>query len=88
MMELNPMVFMYAKDSRGTELNGDTLTVEFPASQESKMNGLGAARNLTIAKEAVESVRPGTELRFRLAELMNANEEKLRELFGSSLTIK
>ena len=88
MMELNPMVFMYAKDSRGTELVGDLLTVEFPASQESKMNGLNAARNLQVAKEAIEAVRPGTELRFRLAQLLNANEEKLKELFGSSLTIK
>ena len=66
---------------------GDTLTVEFPAAQESKLNGLTAARNLKIAKDAIEAVRPGTELSFRLAQLQNANEEKLKELFGSSLTI-
>ena len=79
---------MYAKDTRGAALNGDVLVVEFPASQESKLNGLNAARNLKIAKDAIETVRPGTELSFRLAALLNENEEKLKELFGSSLTIK
>ncbi len=87
-MELNPMVFMYTRDTRGTALNGNVLTVEFPASQESKMNGLQSARNLKIAKDAIDAVRPNTELAFRLAKLQNANEEKLKELFGSSLTIK
>ena len=87
-MEMNPMVYMYAKDTRGAALNGDVLVVEFPASQESKLNGLNAARNLKIAKDAIETVRPGTELSFRLAALLNENEEKLKELFGSSLTIK
>lgn len=86
-LELNPMVFMYAKDTRGVQLSGDVLTVEFPASQESKLNGITAARNLQTVKTAIESVRPGTELHFRLAQLMNENEEKLKELFGSSLTI-
>ena len=81
------MVFMYAKDTRGVQLSGDVLTVEFPASQESKLNGITAARNLQTVKTAIESVRPGTELHFRLAQLMNENEEKLKELFGSSLTI-
>ena len=82
------MVYMYTKDTRGVQLSGDMLTVEFPASQESKLNGLQAARNIRIAKDAIEAVRPGTELNFRLAQLMNENEEKLKELFGSSLTIK
>ena len=86
-LELNPMVFMYAKDTRGVQFSGDVLTVEFPASQESKLNGITAARNLQTVKTAIESVRPGTELHFRLAQLMNENEEKLKELFGSSLTI-
>ena len=87
-MELNPMVYMYAKDTRGAAMNGNVLIVEFPASQESKMNGMSAARNLKVAKDAVEAVCPGTELSFRLAQLMNEDEEKLKELFGSSLTIK
>ena len=86
-MELNPMVYMYAKDTRGTDLSDGVLTVEFPATQESKMNGLSAARNLVVAKTALAAVRPDTELRFRLAALANKNEEKLKELFGSSLTI-
>ena len=86
-MELNPMVYFYVKDTRGTALEGDTITVEFPAAQESSMNGMRAARNLKIAKDAIEAVRPGTELALRLAKLMNENEEKLKELFGSSLTI-
>ena len=86
-LELNPMVFMYARDTRGVQISGDVLTVEFPASQESKLNGITAARNLQTVKTAIESVRPGTELHFRLAQLMNENEEKLKELFGSSLTI-
>ena len=87
MMELNPMVYMYAKDTSGVELKNDSLTVEFPAAQESKMNGLNVARNLKVAQDAIESVRPGTQLLFRLAKLQNKNEEKLKELFGSSLTI-
>ncbi|MBQ6235113.1 MAG: DNA polymerase III subunit gamma/tau [Clostridia bacterium] len=87
-MELNPMVYFYVKDTRGAALEGDTLTVEFPATQESSMNGMRAERNLKIAKSAIEAVRPGTSLVFRLAALMDKNEEKLKELFGSSLTIK
>ena len=87
-MELNPMVYFYVKDTRGAALDGDTLTVEFPATQESSMNGMRAERNLKIAKSAIEAVRPGTSLVFRLAALMDKNEEKLKELFGSSLTIK
>lgn len=86
--EMNPMVFMYAKDTRGAALDGTRLTVEFPASQESKMNGLSSARSMKIVQDAVDAVQPGTEIVFRLAQLMNANEEKLKELFGSSLTIK
>ena len=87
-MELNPMVFFYVKDTRGAALDGDTLTVEFPATQESSMNGMRAERNLKIAKDAIEAVRPKTALVFRLAALLDKNEEKLKELFGSSLTIK
>ncbi|MBR6039648.1 MAG: DNA polymerase III subunit gamma/tau [Clostridia bacterium] len=87
-MELNPMVFFYVKDTRGAALDGDTLTVEFPATQESSMNGMRAERNLKIAKDAIEAVRPRTSLVFRLAALLDKNEEKLKELFGSSLTIK
>ena len=86
-MELNPMVYFYVKDTRGVQLLDDVLTVEFPATQESSMNGMRAARNLKIATDAIEAVRPGTELAFRLAALQNENEEKLKELFGSSLTI-
>ncbi len=87
-MEMNPMVFFYVKDSDGAALNNDVLTVEFPAAKETMMNGMSAARNLKIAKDALAAVRPGTELTFRLAVLQNENEEKLKELFGSSLTIK
>ena len=86
-MEMNPMVYFYVKDTRGAALNGDALTVEFPATQESSLNGMRAARNLKIATDAIAAVRPGTELAFRLAALQNENEEKLKELFGSSLTI-
>ena len=86
-MELNPMVYFYVKDTRGAALDGDTLTVEFPAPQESSMIGMKNARNLKVAKDAIDAVRPGTELSFRLAVLLDKNEEKLKELFGSSLTI-
>ena len=87
MMELNPMVYMYARDTEGVALEADTLTVEFPAAQESKLNGLNNARNLKVAQDAIDAVRPGTTLAFRLAKLQNESEEKLKELFGSSLTI-
>ncbi len=87
-MEMNPMVYFYVKDSVGAVLNGGVLAVEFPATQESMMVGMRNARNLKVANDAIESVRPGTELSFRLAALQNENEEKLKELFGSSLVIK
>lgn len=87
-MEMNPMVYFYVKDTRGAAIRDGVLTVEFPAAQESMLNGMRAARNLQIAKNAIEAVRPQTELSFRLAALANENEEKLKELFGSSLTIK
>ena len=87
-MELNPMVYMYAKDTRGVALKDGVLTVEFPAAQESKLNGLTSARNLKVAKDALLSVRPDTEPVFKLAVLENENEEKLKDLFGSTLTIK
>ncbi len=86
--EMNPMVFFYVRESRGIALSGDVLTVEFPAAKESMMNGMKAARNLKIANDAMHEVRPGTELSFRLETLANENEEKLKELFGSALTIK
>ena len=87
-MEKNPMVYFYVKETRGVSLENGVLTVEFPATQESMLNGMRSPRNMQIAKEAAETVRPGTEPVFRLAALLNANEEKLKELFGSSLTIK
>ena len=86
-MEMNPMVYFYVKDTRGAALENGALTVEFPATQESSMIGMKNARNLQVAKDALEAAAPGTELSFRLAQLMNENEEKLKELFGSSLTI-
>ena len=86
-MELNPMVYMYAKDTRGTDLKDGVLTVEFPATQESKLNGLNAARNLVVVKNALDAIRPETDVRFRLAALANDHEKKLKELFGSSLSI-
>ncbi len=85
--EMNPMVFFYVKDTRGAAFEDDVLTVEFPATQENSMSGMRAARNLKIANDAIAAVRPGTELAFRLAALRDENEEKLKELFGSSLTI-
>ena len=85
---MNPMVYFYVKETRGAALSGNVLTVEFPATQESMMNGMRAARNLKIANDAIAAVRKDTELSFRLAALKDANEEKLKELFGSSLTIK
>ena len=87
-MELNPMVYMYVKDTRGVALRDGILTVEFPAAQEGKLNGLTSPRNLTVAKEALLSVRPDTEPVFKLAVLENENEERLKDLFGSTLTIK
>ena len=87
-LELNPMVYMYVKDTRGVALLDGVLTVEFPAAQEGKLNGLTAPRNLNVAKEALASVRPDTEPVFKLAVLANENEEKLKDLFGSTLTIK
>ena len=87
-MELNPMVFLYVKDTRGVTLSDDTLTVEFPATQEGMLIGMRTARNLKVAADAIAAARPGTELSFRLAALQNENEEKLKELFGSSLVIK
>ncbi len=87
-MEINPMVYFYVKDTRGAALENNVLAVEFPATQESSMIGMKNARNLQVAKDALEAAAPGTELSFRLAQLMNENEEKLKELFGSSLTIK
>ena len=87
-LELNPMVYMYVKDTRGVALKDGVLTVEFPAAQEGKLNGLTAPRNLNVAKEALASVRPDTEPVFKLAVLANENEEKLKDLFGSTLTIK
>ena len=87
-LELNPMVYMYVKDTRGVALKDGVLTVEFPAVQEGKLNGLTAPRNLNVAKEALASVRPDTEPVFKLAVLANENEEKLKDLFGSTLTIK
>ncbi len=87
-MEMNPMVYFYVKDTQGTALSKNVLTVEFPAAQESMLNGMRAARNLKIANDAIAAVQPNLELSFRLAELKDANEEKLKELFGSSLTIK
>ncbi len=87
-MEINPMVYFYVKDTRGAALESGVLTVEFPATQESSMIGMKNARNLQVAKDAIAAIRPGTELAFRLATLRDANEKKLKELFGSSLTIK
>ena len=87
-MEMNPMVYFYVQETRGTALRDGVLTVEFPAARESSMSAMRTARNLKIAKDAAEAVRPGTETVFKLAELKDANEEKLKELFGSSLTIK
>lgn len=87
-METNPMVYFYVKETRGAKLSGDMLTVEFPATQESYLNGMKNPRSLKVATDAIAAVRPDTELSFRLAELRDANEEKLKELFGSSLTIK
>ena len=43
---------------------------------------------MTTISGEIDAVRPGTELSFRLAALANENEEKLKELFGSSLVIK
>ena len=87
-METNPMVYFYVKETRGTKLSGDMLTVEFPATQEGYLNGMKNPRSLKVATDAIAAVRPDTELSFRLAQLRDANEEKLKELFGSSLTIK
>ena len=86
-MEINPMVYMYAKDTRGADLRDGVLTVEFPATQEGKLNGIRNARNLVVVKTALSAVLPDAELAFRLAALKDENEEKLKELFGSSLTI-
>ncbi len=87
-METNPMVYFYVKETRGAKLSGDLLSVEFPATQESYLNGMKNPRSLKVATDAIGAVRPNTELSFRLAQLRDANEEKLKELFGSSLTIK
>ena len=82
------MVFFYVTDTRGTAIRDGVLSVEFPPTQESGMIGMKNARNLTVAKNALNAVRPETELNFQLAALANENEEKLKELFGSSFTIK
>ena len=87
-MEMNPMVYFYVRETRGAALNGDVLTVEFPAAQESNLNGMRAARNLKVATDAIGAIRPDTELTFRTEALLDENEEKLKELFGSNLTIQ
>ncbi len=83
----NPMVYFLAKEGTGSALHGDTLNVTFPAAAESKMSMCNATINMTVINAALNEERPNTSVLFR-TEQLNDQEKKLKELFGSALTIE
>ena len=83
----NPMVFFLAKEGRGVAWNGDVLTVEFPASAETKMTMCNASINMTVIQGCMQELKTGSSVVFK-TEHLNEKEQKLKELFGSALTIE
>lgn len=85
--QVNPMVYFLAKEGRGVALKGDALTVEFPTAAESKMSMCSAAINMNVIAACLQEMRPNATVLFRSEEL-SEKEQKLKELFGSALTIE
>ncbi|MDO4853607.1 MAG: DNA polymerase III subunit gamma/tau, partial [Clostridia bacterium] len=83
----NPMVYFLAKEGRGVAWNGDVLTVEFPASAETKMTMCNASINMTVIQGCMQELKAGSSVVFK-TEHLNEKEQKLKELFGSALTIE
>ncbi len=83
----NPMVYFLAKEGSGVAWNGDVLTVEFPASAETKMSMCNASINMTVIQSCMQEIKTGSSVIFK-TEHLNEKEQKLKELFGSALTIE
>lgn len=83
----NPMVYYLAKEGHGAVLNGDVLTVEFSAGKESQMTMCDAAINRNVIVACLIEERAGASVLFR-AEQLNEKEKRVKELFGSALTIR
>lgn len=84
---INPIVLFAVKNSVGVRLSDDTLTVQFPATEESRLEIASSARNFAVAQQAAQEIRPNTTIVFQSDKLKDG-EEQLCALFGSALTIE
>lgn len=81
----NPMVLYSARTGRGVSLTADMLTVEFLASDQNYAM-FTAPRQLAVAQEALQALRPGTSLHVIRAN-PTEDEARLKRMFGTALTI-
>lgn len=83
----NPILYMMARSGKGTAKNGSVLTVEFPTGAESTMKMLSASVNMNVIQACAAEIEPGASVVFR-SEQLDTREQKLKDLFGSSLEIR
>ncbi len=86
-MVKNPMIYYLAKEGHGVQWRENTLTVEFPANEETKMSMCSATINMSVIVSCLQEIHPEAAILFR-GEKLNESEKKLKELFGSVLTIE
>ena len=86
-MVKNPMIYYLAKEGHGVLWRENTLTVEFPTNAETKMSMCSASINMNVIISCLQEMHPDASILFR-GEKLNESEQKLKELFGSVLTIE
>ena len=82
----NPMVLFAAKAAHGVSLTESVLTVEFLATDKN-FGMFTAPKQLAVAQEALQAIRPEISLHVVQAN-PTEDEARLKELFGSALTIE
>lgn len=83
----NPMVYFLTKEGKALSVENGVLKVVFPTGAESKKTMLSAPVNMKIIQECVDEIQTNLSVVFLLEEL-NEKEQKLKDLFGSTLIIE
>lgn len=83
----NPMVYFLTKEGKALSVENGVLRVVFPTGAESKKTMLSAPVNMKIIQECVDEIQTNLSVVFLLEEL-NEKEQKLKDLFGSTLIIE
>lgn len=87
LQKTNPLVHTVVQGAAAESLTADALTISFAPGQEDKLKNVKNPFFFKPAQDALHSIHPGCTLVY-ICRAPDATEEKLRDIFGETLTVE